>query len=266
MIRVPWSSEEILGIVMAVASLLIAGLHAAGLLETTWVQEQVPIVTLVIAGLVAGYLGFGTTRKLDRITGKLDSMTEQILSALGGAVVRQFKDISKLSAYVRDRMERAHEVGDLTWGPPIQRHIPIHKSAYAKYRKHVTEFGLRKNVLYREVMTFPDSERVDLADETLRKNLPSYQLKYYETPTGDAPPLVRFILIDDEVIFVQHRQAALPAEGVVWLSVRHPQIVELAKVYFAEVWEQARAVDRDGLTRIRAQLNPKPELGATHGT
>ena len=54
--RIPWSAEEILGCVMALVSLLIAGMHAAGLLDSTWVREQVPIVTLVIAGLVAGYL------------------------------------------------------------------------------------------------------------------------------------------------------------------------------------------------------------------
>jgi hypothetical protein len=235
---------------LGIAGVVITILHFLGVLDIPWVNQRIPIFTLLIMALIAEYLALG-------MTGELDKMAGQIVSTLGGTEVKYFENISEVYAYVRERMKAAHGVDDLTWGPCIYRVSPAHERAYAEYREAICELASRSDFQYREVMTFPDAERLDLAQRMLEKGLPAYRLKYYEIGAMGAPPFVRFVLVGDEVIFVQHRKPGLPEEGVVWLAVRQPGIVEMARVYYAEVWKDARPVDIDTLRRIRASL-PSP--------
>jgi hypothetical protein len=202
-----------------------------------------------------------TTPKLDRLIHKVDDLgsihvqrLDDKIDALGSIQVRRLDDISEVQAYVRGRMAVAHDIQDLTWGPLINRISPVHAEAYRHYRDDVIRYSSRQDVRYREVMTFPDIERVKAAQAMLQRHLPAYQLKYYDLPAREVPPLIRFVLLDDEVVFVHHREPGLPEEGVAWLSVKHPQIVQMARVYYAEVWNAARSADPIELGRIRAQM------------
>ena len=78
-------------------------------------------------------------------------------------------------------MERAYEIDDLTWGPPILHQGIAHKTAYAEYRRQIIDLGSKPNLRYREVMTFPDLDPLSLAEEIFKWSLPAYQIKYYDT-------------------------------------------------------------------------------------
>lgn len=241
--------SRVLLLCVAAASVLIAVLHVFGVLDNIpWVNHSIPVITLVATGLVGGYLAF-------EIPGKLDTMTGQIISAVGATQVRCFQNISEVQAYARERMIAARCVDDLTWGPRIYGGSPAHQEAYKRYRKDIAELGSRKDFLYREVMTFSDLLRVNMAEETMAKARRAYQLRYYDVPMEGAPPLMRFVLVnDEEVIFVHSRRPGIPDEGTTWVAVRHPDIVEMAKVYYAEVWNGARVVEPDTLQQARARL------------
>jgi len=248
-------SGKVLLLVTAAASVALAVLHIFGVLDVPWVSHRIPEFILIITGLIAGYLAFETT-------GKLENLETGIAAALGTSEVKRFDKIKDVSTHVRALMESAHEIDDLTWGPPILREGLAHKSAYDEYRSQIIELGSRKDLRYREVMTFPDLERVSLAEEIFAWSLPAYQIKYYETPPG-SPPLMRFILIDDEAIFVHHREPGLPEEGAVWVSVRDPKIVDMLRVYYAEVWKEAKPLDKTLLNCFRVQLTAGASAGQT---
>ena len=244
---------KILLLAVAAASVALALLDIFGILDVPSISARIPEFTLLIVGLIAGYLAFETT-------GKLDKMETQLDAALGGSEVKRFDTIAEVTAHVRVLMERAQQIDDLTWGPPIQS--LGHKHAYHDYRSQIIELGSKQHLRYREVMTFPDLERVSLAEEVFDRNLPAYQIRYYDTVPG-MPPLMRFIVIDDEAIFVHHREPGLPDEGVVWVSVRDSNILQMLRVYYAEVWREARPLNKTLLNSIRAQLTAAPDGSKT---
>jgi hypothetical protein len=246
---------KILLLATAVVSVALALLHIFGVLNIPWVSERIPEFILITTGLIAGYLAFETT-------GKLEKIETQIAAALGSSEVKRFDTIEDVSAHVRALMERAYQIDDLTWGPPILHQGIAHKTAYTEYRKQVIELGSKPNLRYREVMTFPDLDRVSLAEEMFNWSLPAYQIKYYDTQPG-MPPLMRFILIDDEAIFVHHREPGLPEEGAVWVSVRDPYVLQMLKVYYAEVWKEAKPLDKMLLDSFRSQLTGAPNTPKT---
>jgi hypothetical protein len=237
---------QIVFTVTAAASIGLAILHIFGVLDIPWVNSRIPVFHLVLTGLVASFLAFETRDRLDK-------MPDRIGSALRPSQARRFDKIEEVVPYVIKQMNKAQQIDDLTWGPPIYRKVPHHKEAYDKYRQQIAKLRSKKSLQYREVMTFCDLDRVATAEEILKKRPTSYELRYYETDEA-VPPLMRFILIDEEAIFVHYHHPGSAEEGVVWLSIKDRPIIQMLRVYYAEIWENAKPLTEGDLQKLRTRL------------
>lgn len=229
----------------------LALLDLLGILQLPWFQERIALFTLLMLGIIAGYLALETTGAIERLPAR-------IARAEGSRQVKPFESIDEVRRYARKRMGIARNIDDLTWGPSISQSSAEHRQAYQEYRQDVERMAARNDVRYREVMTFPDEERVRLAAGMIAQPRPGYELRCYDCDLEDTPPLIKFILIDDEVIFVRHRMAGLPEEGAQWIAVRQPDIVQMARAYFAEVWKGASPVTEEVVRRHESRLAGAP--------
>src|SRR5262245_39288714 len=93
------------GIVLAAAisSILIALAHYLGRLESHWVRDSSPVVTLVLLGVIAGYLSIDFPARLDRLQTSLDH-----LDAAHGLQIAAFKTPHEMYAYWTKRLHEAH--------------------------------------------------------------------------------------------------------------------------------------------------------------
>jgi hypothetical protein len=99
---------------------------------------------------------------------------------------------------------------------------------------------------YREIMTWTDKSRMEDAKDILRKGPPNYQLRYYDIGPEIAPPLLVFIIIDqEEVVIGFHRKAGM-GDQKTHFAINHPKIVAVFQDYYDLVWEKAKPLKEEG--------------------
>jgi len=284
-------SVLILIFALSLAGFIYHVLHLAGLLSHAVPAEGISIVILLFVGSLAGYLAFDRETIFDGIKTLVDGAAGQTVQSLrkdlledikplmlngeknilhtlasieelitaSGVNVRRFDDVLDVYEYAHKRMETAKSVDDLTWGHRIDLKTPAIKKAHEQYIRDIILLGSKENCLYREVMTFNDLSRVERAEKMLGQRLDAYRLRYYNCLPDETPPLIKFVLIDsDEVLFV--RPQHIPSERVVYLSVKHPDIVQLFQYFYDAIWDSATVlkdddkVYADKLKTIREQL------------
>ncbi|HKQ06786.1 MAG TPA: hypothetical protein VJ464_16750 [Blastocatellia bacterium] len=237
--------EKIILIVVGGLSILIALSHMIGLLELVpWLEHRIPVFTLLVVGVVAEYLAFENKKKLDSIERLVRDGEAKIIRSLNGVEVRYFEHVSQVYEYAHKRMlEAKNSIDDLTWGDADHFETPDHRQAHEEYIRDIAEISSKKNFRYREVMTFPNIERLRRAEAMITNNkAKGYQLKYYEIPPQGMPPLMEFLLIDsEEVIFAFYKWPYSPTSIQFHLAVKHPDIVKLLEDYYTAVWENPNA-------------------------
>jgi len=238
--------EFILGLV-AIFSIIISSLDWFKWLPLP--TGTVSSLTLLGIGLVAGYLVLERRNKLERIEQLVTQGFDKTILSISGGRVEIFKDSQQLYEYVARRMTEAkRSVDDLTWGviQPTHR-TEAEERAFQKYIRAIVATASRKEIRYREVMTFPGGERIRQAEEILARNIYGYQLRYYDIEHKAAPPLLQFMVIDsEEVILASHRGITLPIENEPLVATRHPEIVHYFQDYYDAIWQGAKIIKDAG--------------------
>jgi len=165
------------------------------------------------------------------------------------ADVKVMKSAEELYKYVKMRIEQARErVDDLTWGPPTMELTTFaDKQAFDDYVETIGAICRKETIAYREVMSFPPIEHIDVrikrAEMMLKQNLFGYHLRYYQFSADEVPPLLSFLIVDsEEVILALYRYPYMPIEGKVRLAVRNPDIVSLFQDYYNAIWHGAKVL------------------------
>jgi len=256
--------ERIVFSIIAVFSILISIVDWLGLLDKfPFLVGRVPTLTLLVLGLIAGYLVLERRNKLDRIEQLSVEGIEKVIDSLSGVDIRYFDNTQKLYEYVVKRMHEAKRtIDDTTWGSVERTKTPAARKAHEKYVEAVSAVCTKRSVVYREVMSFPPIEHLDRAEAVLAKNLYGYHLGYYIYAQETLPPLFSFMIVDsEEVIIGFYRAPYLPSERELRLAIKHPKIVALFQDYFDTIWYGAKKLkegdktDYTMLLDLRAQLS-----------
>ncbi len=230
----------------AVLSVAISLLDLLGVLDAIpWLAGRTSALTLLVVGFLAGYLVLERRSKLDKIERLVTEGIERTIVSLKGVEVRSFTDPQEVYEYVHKRMWQAQKsIDDLTWGRSITgSRTPSQEEAHKKYFEAITKICSRKNIRYREVMTFPSIRRLERAETLIAQNLYGYHLRYYDIPHQQMPPLMLFMVIDSaEVIVAFYRSPYLPPEGELHFAVKHPDIVSLFQDYYDAIWHGAKVI------------------------
>ena len=257
--------ERVVFSITAVLSILISIADWLGLLDNVpFLAGRIPTLTLLVLGLIAGYLVLERRNKLDHIEKLSVTGVERIIHSLGGVDVRHFESTQELYEYVVKRMHEAKStIDDTTWGSAERTKTPAARKAHEKYVEAVSAVCSKKSIVYREVMSLPPIEHLDRAESVLAKNLFGYHLGYYIYAQETLPPQFSFMIVDsEEVIIGFYRAPYLPSERELRLAIKHPQIVALFQDYFDTIWHGAKKLkegektDYSMLTKLRKQLHP----------
>jgi pimeloyl-ACP methyl ester carboxylesterase len=171
--------------------------------------------------------------------------------------IRQFDTPKDIYIYWTRRLRQAHKsVDDLTWGHYTPHDTSADESAFQDYVDTITEVCAR-DISYREVMTFPNLERLKRAEQVLNTNSQThaYRLSYYDIRTPNMPPLMQFSIIDSEEVFIFfYRQPYLSGRDELHLAIRDPMIVRLFQDYFETIWKAAKPL-KDGYKIDQKEMN-----------
>ena len=240
--------DRIIVWIVSISTLVVSGsigvAHFFGLLEpaTVWFKDYSPILTVLLVSMVAIILNTVSTR-LYRLQNSFDSVSlstrlqqlQNRLDAVNLPEIRQFNSPHDIYQYWTQRLQNAkRSVVDLTWGHYPPHYTVADKDALKTYINYIPEV-CRRDIRYREVMTFPNIERVTRAKHMLEHKIHNYHLRYYDL--GDhigTPPLMQFSVIDSEEVFIFFYRDPLSELGSdeLRLAIRHPTIVKLFLDYF----------------------------------
>jgi hypothetical protein len=262
----------IISVVTIGAAVIINVAHSFGMLDwaAAWLKEYSPVLAAVLFAMIAIILSTVSTR-LYRFqnsfeSGSLSTRLQDLqdsLNAVSLLEIRPFNSPQEIYQYWTQRLQEAEKsVADLTWGNYPPHYTSTDKDAlkaYVDYIPAVCGRGIR----YREVMTFPNIERVTRARQMLNHKAHNYHLRYYDL--GDhtrTPPLMQFSVIDTEEVFIffYREPKAELGSGELRLAIRHPTIVRLFLDYFDAIWrvaeplKQGDDVENDLLDKIETAV------------
>jgi hypothetical protein len=256
--------EQIVFSIVAVFSILISTADWLGLLDNVpFLIGRIPTLTLLVLGLLAGYLVLERRNKLDRIEQLSVDGIERVIKALGGVDVREFTNTQELYEYVVKRMHEAKKsIDDTTWGSAERTRTPASKKAHQKYVEAISTVCTKgRSIVYREVMSFPPIEHLDRAESMLAKSLYNYNLKYYMYERESLPPLFSFMIVDsEEVIIGFYRAPYLPTERERRLAIKHPKVVAIFQDYFDTIWKGAKTLKEGDKTDYTTLQSLKARL------
>lgn len=113
--------------VAAVASIVIPILHLLHALESVnFLEENIPVFTLLMTGLIASYLVTEPRNKLEELDRRMRRSRDEVIRACGGVSMHVFQSSREVYDYVAKRMQTAEtSVDDLTWGPVRTSNSPL---------------------------------------------------------------------------------------------------------------------------------------------
>ncbi|MCP4368052.1 MAG: hypothetical protein GY797_08100 [Deltaproteobacteria bacterium] len=241
----PWINriETSIIIATAVVSGLVALLDFLGLLDNIpWLQEKVPTLTLLVGGLIAGYLAIERRQQLEPMqeefrTGiselkRTNSETASlIIDSLKGVELRSYEDGHDLINYINERLSQASvQVDDLTWSPAGRRlDIGLDKAQKPAKEHFQRIVNVAQKISYREVFVFNTPTKISKLQKLLTENVPGYSCAYYENEAN--VPVLTFVIIDKEEVFLFSANSNF--------AIKHPEIVQLFMEYYEKIWDKA---------------------------
>jgi len=234
-------------IILLSATVILSGivslLDFLGVLDSIpWLAERVPTLTLLVIGLMAGYLILERKNQLEKMDSNLSNRindleqsvqnaTTTAIASLKGVELTPFESGIDLLNYVTRRLRQAQsQVDDLSWSPIVGLGSDLSNAqkAYREYEEHITKIS--DKVAYREVIVFNHPARIENLKRRITENSPGYSCSYYETPDV---PLLQFMIIDRCEVIVLSDQFQTK------FALRHPYIVKLFEEYYEEIWKNA---------------------------
>jgi exonuclease VII small subunit len=240
------SFEIILLSITVILSGLVSILDFLGVLDSmSWLAGRIPTLTLLVIGLMAGYLIIERKSHLEKmnrdlgnsienLSHELRKSTESTIASLNGVEIKLFDSGTELLQYVNQRLKQAqNQIDDLSWSPIIglKSDLNTSRKAYQEYEEHITKASSK--IAYREVMVFNHPARIENLQRRIAENAPGYSCSYYETP---IVPLLQFMIIDRQEVIVLSDQFQTK------FALRHPHIVKLFQEYYEEIWRNSTPI------------------------
>lgn len=179
---------------------------------------------------------------------RIETSTDKMLDMVSEIASKENIDIIRLGTseelynYLAQAVRHAKKsVYDLTWGmtTPIIG-TAVQKQALSNYFSALLETIKKTDIVYKEVMTFPDKRRLYRVKRILEEGYNGYLLRYYKiTPEEHKviPPLLQFMVVDDnEVILHMHRGTVLEPSGQQYIAIRNRDIVNYFIDYYNAIW------------------------------
>jgi hypothetical protein len=228
-----------------VISTLIALLDLLGLLdEMPRLKDRIPIYTLLVLAALAGYLVVERAGKLGQIERSIADNAERMLRSLSGVEANLLSTSEEAFEYMAERVLQAQsKIDHAALAPPIERRSPSAK----RWEQAIARILKGNQVLYRYVASFQDKARWERVKRHLTNaSIQKYYVGHYEASAG-TPPVLSFILIDDSEVIMHYPYETGQSEK--FLSIKHPEVVELFVAYFRNIWNQSVRLNRDNIQR-----------------
>jgi hypothetical protein len=266
-------SEIVLLVLTLAVSSIVSLLDLFGFLDSVpWLKDNVPTITLLMIGLIAGYLVLerrtqiegiqqGTQQGFSNLEQSLKTSTSTIIESLQGVEIRRFESGNEFMRYINKRLNQVKkQVDDLSCSPAVSiaRELRTTLEVDKEYEERVSQVAQQKP--YREVFVFNRPGRIEKLRRRLSENQPGYSCAYYGNLTV---PVVQFMIIDKEEVLI------LSDEYESKLAIRHPALVGLFVEYYEEIWRKSTAIktgttiDHEVVKRIEGADHIRLSDGAT---
>ena len=245
--------------VVAGVAILISILDLAGTLDgISWLKDRIPILTLLIIGVMAAYVVAERTSAVRDEKEALQSVIHETIAGLSGIEVRSFDSSGDFWLYAASCIKASKAtIDDLTWGLHSTSSTSAQDVAsYWEYRRQIaiatTGKGDSRTKVYREIMSFPDADRIARTAPLMNEKHPNYHLRFYDYDHTGTPFLLQFYVFDRvEVLISSHSESGSPRDNR-YMAFRNAQLAETLSHYFETVWR--------GAIRLKDSSHMRPDL------
>lgn len=241
--------DTILLSVMAVISILIAGLDVSGLFDTSsWLASRVPALTLLCIGFIAAYLIIERRVHLSNLVSTIALQHDEILQAieqsskstirsLNGIDLNVYTSRSEFAKAFAQRIKTAQKIDDLVWGNFSGREPISGKDISAKddYSEVVEGLLRKSNVVWRELVVFNEKRFQRTKKRVIDPGIKGLNVGYFEIEEPDIIPRISFMVIDNKEVFLFHLTNQLNLR----LHIKQPDIVQYFASYYEALWDSS---------------------------
>lgn len=238
--------ESIALLATVVASVLVALLDLFGLVESIpWLTNRIPTMTLLILAILAGYLiseRSGEREELRGLKTLISENTKVTIASLSGVEASTKLSAEEAYEYIVKTYETAQRSIDAgILAPSLSRGLP--RQAIEEARAKI----LKSNKVNFRYITFLDKAqwarmKPYITDSAIQK----LYFRYFEPIR--QPPLMSFLIIDNQEVYMRYPHE--PGEPEIYLSVKHPEVVQLFAAYFRSMWREATFVSGDDKRKL----------------
>ncbi|HJZ24598.1 MAG TPA: hypothetical protein VJ201_09190 [Candidatus Babeliales bacterium] len=220
--------------------LTVLGGSIAFVLSNTGVlrPDIIGTTTLALVILLATSYLVDNARKLDSIENAIKDGFQTTISSLRGVRVIHLTEPENGMVYLAKRIRDAkNRLYHVSLSPPIAR-----KHRGAKELEDANESTLLQNqVRYRYICVFNDKARlIRIRKHLSNPKISKYFVGYFETQPNNVP-MLNYLLVDDSEVIVIFPYPY--GEPDVWLSIRHPEVVEMFSKYCERLWGDCKKIN-----------------------
>ncbi len=162
--------------------------------------------------------------------------------------IKTFNSSGDFYLHYKQLLEKAKSsVDDLTHGLVYTTvRTTFDRESHTKYINVVPEITNRKALEYREVMSFPNGNRIKKAKEMIEAKLPNYKLRYYDlTPEEheSCPPVMQFFIIDSKYLLLGSHSGKNENTNETYMCISgNERILNYFQEYFDSIWRGAQPI------------------------
>lgn len=233
-----WSfvKENIFSLLTVSAGALALILSQLGLLP----PDAIGTATLALVISLATSQLIDQSRKLDKIEASVESGFQETISALGGVSVIPLTEPEVGFEYLAKRVREAQHSLDLSSLSPS---VPRDNTGATKWESSIEKALISNRIRFRYVCIFQDPTRVHRVDRHLSNpKISKFFVGYFPSMT-QIVPMPNFLVVDDEEVIAIFPYAY--GEPEVWLSIKHPDVVQMFARHFRRLWEDSTKITAD---------------------
>lgn len=216
-----WKNLEIIILIATITiGALISILDLIGVFDSIdWIHNKIPNITLLLVALIA------TTLLINQ-----QSIKNYLASILPVGSIKKLGSTQQTLDYIIKQINIAKsDVRDISLQKRPQDKATFYSDEdYEKYRTAVDQVS--KRIPYYDIWMLRSNTNIPDIRNGLATVGKYYHVAAYVTLTEDYPDIRNFIIIDDEVIFL---------EG---MSITVPEIVKYYRSYYSHLWQNAKNI------------------------
>lgn len=250
--------QYLLPAMLFIISVAIAIADLAGFLDS----NRVPVVTLLIVGIIAGYLGL-ERRWSGGLERSIEGSMEHLITAFNGVGVETFDRREQFYEFIAKRIRLAENSIDIShFNPTVPgQDSPEGKSKEeAEYERELEKAIDQRHCLVRRVLTLPDRPQKDILaklvwiENTLAKFRTSRMFHMGDVEDPSFTVLNLMVIDGSEVAIGGSRHSPSEEPKTVW--IKHPYLGRIVKDYFDNVlWKECNELNEDRLQQLREKYS-----------